>query len=457
MHLSCMSRKMDAPGKKAPKIHESRFHINNTVDREKAFIRWIDEGQITREDADLIGKYLEWRRAKKTLSIGRVTKILFNIKAWRTVIEKPFKQNNLSLIHKGIASLMDDGKYSKNTVYDTVTIIKPFYTWLIEQGHLIFPVSDFPELEREFKDADEDKTPYSQREKRGKIKEASLKAIHGLERPDADMMTKTRADLLTESEIKKMVEACDSTRDRCIIMMLYDGGFRIGEIGKLTWRQIAFDQYGAVVNVDEKTGTPRYVRLLASAPYIAKWKDDYPFDPTGDNLVFVSHQKKPLGYNTIYRQIRRIAERAGIRTKVHPHIFRHSRVTALMEKKIPESIIKKMMWGSLTSDMLARYGHLVSTSTDDALLESAGIRRTERKEDNALAPRQCPVCHLINAPTSRFCSQCGTSLTEEARETVETATATIKAALPKDQKKAVLAGMTKDEILELLAEAAGEK
>jgi ribosomal protein L37AE/L43A len=91
-----------------------------------------------------------------------------------------------------------------------------------------------------------------------------------------------------------------------------------------------------------------------------------------------------------------------------------------MEKKIPESIIKKMMWGSLTSDMLATYGHLVSTSTDDALLESAGIKRSERIEDNALAPRQCPACHLINGPTSRFCSQCGTSLTEEAKEQVMT-------------------------------------
>jgi hypothetical protein len=170
--------------------------------------------------------------------------------------------------------------------------------------------------------------------------------------------------------------------------------------------------------VDEKTGKPRYVRLLSASPYIAKWKDDYPFDPSGDNLVFISHQKKPIAYNALYRQIRRIAERAGIKTKVHPHIFRHTRITNLMEKKIPESIIKKMMWGSLTSDMLATYGHLVSTSTDDALLESAGIKRTERIEDNALAPRQCPACHLINGPTQRFCGNCGTSLTEEARATL---------------------------------------
>lgn len=414
-------------GKKAPRIHESRFHTNNTVDREKAFTRWIEKGEITARDAEFIQKYLEKRRADKTLSAGRVSKLFYNIKAWRRVIGKPFAENTLSDIHRGIANLIDGGEYAKNTVYDTVTIIKPFYEWLITQGHLTFPISDFPELEKEFRESEEDGNPYSPREKRGKIKELSLASIHGLERPDADMMTKTRADLLTESEIKKMIEACESTRDRAMLMMLYDGGFRIGELGKLTWRQIDFDQYGVVVNVDEKTGKPRYVRLLSASPYIAKWKDDYPFEPSGDNLVFVSLQKKPISYNSTYRQIRRIAERAGIKTKVHPHIFRHSRVTSLMEKKIPESIIKKMMWGSLTTDMLSRYGHLVSTTTDDALLEAAGIKRADKQEDNALDPRQCPMCHLINGPTSRFCSQCGASLTDEGKVTKDTVSARLDA------------------------------
>jgi integrase len=410
-----MATKTIQAKKKAPKLSESQFHINNTSNGIKALERWGEKGQITEEDKQFLIDYLDWRRGEKQLSQGRVNKIMYTIHAWRQFV-KPFKENTLKEIHKALAALMDS-KYSKNHVYDTVTIIKPFYGWLIEQGHLSFPETDFPKLVKEFKEAEEDGKPFTDREKRNKLQEASLSAIGKIKRPDQDLMTKTRADLLTEDEIKKMVEVCESSRDRCVLMMLYDGGFRIGELGKLTWNQIAFDQYGATVNVDEKTGKPRYVRLLSASPYIAKWKDDYPFDPIGDNLVFISHQKKPIAYNAMYRQIRRIADRAGIKTKVHPHIFRHSRITNLMEKHIPESIIKKMMWGSLTSDMLATYGHLVSTSTDDALLESAGIKRSERVDDNALAPRQCPICHLINGPTSRFCSSCGHSLTQEAAAT----------------------------------------
>ena len=76
-----------------------------------------------------------------------------------------------------------------------------------------------------------------------------------------------------------------------------------------------------------------------------------------------------------------------------------------------------MMWGSLTTDMFACYAHLSNRSIDDALLEQAGIKRPEKDDKSeVLAPRQCPVCHLINGPTSRFCGQCGLSLTEEAEK-----------------------------------------
>jgi integrase len=243
------------------------------------------------------------------------------------------------------------------------------------------------------------------------------KDILRLKRPKRDLMTKTVADILTEEEIKKLVEACESTRDRALLMMLYDGGFRIGELGKLTWGQVSFDNYGVIVNVDEKTGKPRYVRLLAASPYLAKWKDDYPFDPVGNNLVFITHQKRAIEYNAVYRQLKRIAERTDVKKNIHPHIFRHTRITNLIEKGIPESVIKTMMWGSLTTDMFACYAHLTNRSVDDALLEQAGIKRTEKEEKKeVLAPRQCPSCHLINGPTSRFCNQCGRSLTEEAEE-----------------------------------------
>ena len=390
-----MVPKQNTTAKKAPTLKDSRFHTNNTSQSIKALQRYQEKGIITEDDAHLIDEYLVKRKANKDLSQGRVTKILWTLLSWRRFVP-PFRQNTITDLYKGIDAVKHGtqkgpGKssepYSKNFVYDTITIIKPFYLWMIEASYSTLKEKD----------------------------------ILALKRPKQDLMTKTVADILTEEEIKKMVQTCESTRDRAILMMLYDGGFRIGELGKLTWGQISFDSYGVVINVDEKTGKPRYVRLIAATPYLAKWKDDYPFEPTGNNLVFTSHQKKAIEYNTIYRQIRRIAERAGIQKNVHPHIFRHTRITNMIEKGIPESVIKTMMWGSLTTDMFACYAHLSNRSIDDALLEQSGIKRAE-KDDTAevLAPRQCPACHVINGPTSRYCGQCGLSLTEEAEKEEKT-------------------------------------
>jgi len=386
-----MVPKQNTTAKKAPTLKDSRFHNNNTSQSIKALQRYQEKGIITPDDAYLIDEYLVKRKADKDLSPGRVTKILWTLLSWRRFVP-PFRQNTITDLYKGLDAMKTGTQkgtghstepYSKNFVYDTVTIVKPFYLWMIEAGY-------------------------------SRLKE---KDILALKRPKRDLMTKTVADILTEEEIKKMVLTSESTRDRAIIMMLYDGGFRIGELGKLTWGQLSFDSYGVVINVDEKTGKPRYVRLIAATPYLAKWKDDYPFEPTGNNLVFTSLQKKAIEYNAIYRQIRRIAERAGIQKNVHPHIFRHTRITNMMEKRIPESVIKLMMWGSLTTDMFACYAHLSNQSIDDALLGQAGIKRPERDDKaEVLAPRQCPVCHLINGPTSRFCGQCGLSLTEEAEK-----------------------------------------
>jgi integrase len=55
-----------------------------------------------------------------------------------------------------------------------------------------------------------------------------------------------------------MVGACTRNSDRAIIMMLYECGFRIGEIGGVKW--------GVIASVNFKTGKPRYVHHVPRGP-----------------------------------------------------------------------------------------------------------------------------------------------------------------------------------------------
>ena len=67
-----------------------------------------------------------------------------------------------------------------------------------------------------------------------------------------------------------------------MLMMLYEGGFRIGEIGDLKWSDITFADQVVKIETTFKTGKKRNIALIASREYLAAWKSDYPFDPDGE-------------------------------------------------------------------------------------------------------------------------------------------------------------------------------
>ena len=225
-------------------------------------------------------------------------------------------------------------------------------------------------------------------------------------------MTKTAEQMLTEDEIRSMIDFCQNSRDRALIAVLYEGGFRIEEIGQITWGQVKFDEYGLVLNVNEKTSRPRYVRLVSATQYLIAWKNDYPYEVTGDALVFLSYQHMPLEYAAIAAQLKKIGKRAGIRKRITPHIFRHSRITHMLQKGYNESIIKKVMWGNINTTMFETYVHLTDSDIDNEILEKQGIHKRETKPSQSMKARQCINCNTINAPTHQFCSLCGEPLTK---------------------------------------------
>jgi site-specific recombinase XerC len=61
-------------------------------------------------------------------------------------------------------------------------------------------------------------------------------------------------ELLTEEEIKSIIEKCNNLRDRALMSVLSESGCRISEIGTLKVKHISFEEYGARLTVNGKTG-----------------------------------------------------------------------------------------------------------------------------------------------------------------------------------------------------------
>jgi len=232
-------------------------------------------------------------------------------------------------------------------------------------------------------------------------------------------MSTTVEDLLTEQEILDMIDACMNSRDRAYIGVSYEGAFRAIEMATLEWQQVKFDSFGAVINTNKKTEKPRYVRLVSSVPLLAAWRKDYPFESTGENLVFITFQHLPLEHGQTALQLKKIARRAGITKRMHAHLFRHSRVTHLLQQGCSESVVKQMCWGSQSTKMLGNYAHLSSSDVDSEILRLHGIKRPEESGKSLMVATQCRNCQAICEPGVRYCGTCGMPLSVKEERTLE--------------------------------------
>jgi integrase/recombinase XerD len=374
----------------APTQHDRPFHQIKPYYASASIEHGLNDGRLIEDDVHLINEYIAELQASQGIGDIRVLKITSHLVNWRRFIG-PYRTNTIADIYGGIAVLKtansQRGKpFKQNSLHDYVLFIKRFYLWLIENGY-----SDVPKVK-----------------------------IQKIKPPRVERNTKLPEQLLSKSDVNSIIQACYSSRDRALVALLYESGCRIGELARLSWERLQFDKYGVVLTIeDTKCHQQRYVRLVMALPYISSWRNDYPHTPEGNALVFITKQNTPLAHGTVYQLLFKLGVRAGIKKRVTPHLFRHSRITHLINEGMKESVIKLMMWGNINTDMFATYAHITGKDIDNEVLRQYGIAQEEEQEQDALEPIQCTNCQTINAPNTNYCAMCGLSLSEEAIEIQE--------------------------------------
>ena len=278
-----------------------------------------------------------------------------------------------------------------NSSYDNKKILKIFFRW-------------FKLGSREFKDVGDPE----------ETKKVKLKRVK-------DMIV--RESLIDERDFANLISNCgENLRDRAFIDIHYEAGTRPGEILSLKIKHVKFDQYGAVIHVDGKTG-PRPIRLVKSTPNLAAWYDAHPNkgDPEAPLWILVDPKfyGKPMTYASASQMLYRICKKAKITKRVTLNLFRHSEATRSANFMTEVQMRKRHGWSN-TSRMPWKYVHLVNSDVDDAIFKHLGIKK-EDEQDKTL-PKICHICKMPNSYQSTICSKCGkvldleTALKEEERE-----------------------------------------
>jgi len=218
-----------------------------------------------------------------------------------------------------------------------------------------------------------------------------------------------RNKLLTENDIQTLLNHSCNLRDKALVSILWESGCRIGEIATLHVRNITFDEYGAVLQVNGKTG-PRQVRIVNAASHLTLWLNTHPSRDDTDAPIWINlgqvNRHQQMDYPAIRKMLERLFDKAGIKKPSNPHIFRHSRAT-FMANHLTEFQMNHYFGWVQGSNMPSTYVHLSGKDLEAALLRANGVHIEKTQQEALLKPQTCPKCQLINSHDNKFCTRCG--------------------------------------------------
>lgn len=182
---------------------------------------------------------------------------------------------------------------------------------------------------------------------------------------------KTRRHLpsvLSFDEIEKIMAEIDvraplGLRDRAMFELLYACGLRISELLSLPVREIYFKEGFLRV-----FGKGSKERLVPAADRALQWVRNYldrgrpALDKyrNSEGVIFLNVRGNPLSRMGFWKILRGYAQKSGIRKEIHPHTFRHSFATHLLEGGADLRAVQEML-GHADISTTQIYTHLDRT------------------------------------------------------------------------------------------------
>ncbi|AYC29342.1 site-specific tyrosine recombinase XerD [Paenisporosarcina cavernae] len=185
-------------------------------------------------------------------------------------------------------------------------------------------------------------------------------------------MEKTLPKILSLDEIDMLLtmpnrEKAIGKRDLAILELLYGTGMRISECIELSMEDIHLSM--GFVRVFGKGGKERIIPLgnkaiAACEDYLLHARGEFQLNATKSNHFFLNHLGNSLTRQGIGKILKEYAKKAGIKTDITPHIFRHSFATHLIENGADLRAVQEML-GHADISTTQIYTHVSKTRLKD--------------------------------------------------------------------------------------------
>jgi integrase/recombinase XerD len=172
-----------------------------------------------------------------------------------------------------------------------------------------------------------------------------------VERLSSPKLSKNLPVVLTVDEINSIIDLPDTSnklglRDKSLLELLYACGTRVTEIINLKISDLFFKE--EIIRVFGKGSKERVVPIGSSAIH---WVEEYLLKSRpllekklkSENIVFLNSRGMKLSRMGVWKIINRYTTQSGVKREVHPHTFRHSFATHLLEGGADLRAVQEML------------------------------------------------------------------------------------------------------------------
>lgn len=225
-------------------------------------------------------------------SMRTITRYMDQIKMMMTWTQKPLRDMRAEDIRYYLAVYQQKRGTCNNTLDGMRRCICAFYSWCEYAGYI-------------------DKSPAR------RIKQIKHKVV--------------QEPALTQGEIEQAMLNCRCLRDKAIISFMYETGARVSEVAAVKISDIDFRE--RTVLLHGKGDKDRIAMFTDRAElYLRKYLENR--DQCSDRLFVSKYKNQPLSAHGIESIVHKLGERSGIE-RLHPHRFRVSRITHLIDRGMP--------------------------------------------------------------------------------------------------------------------------
>lgn len=168
---------------------------------------------------------------------------------------------------------------------------------------------------------------------------------------DTPKKAQTLPKILSASEVEKLIETPDTAsklglRDRAILEVMYATGLRVSEMTNLKMDDLHLSM--GLIQTKGKGDKERIIPIGDTAiswleKYVSYSRSKLEIRGQPSEYVFLNHRGKKLTRQGVWKNLKAMVTKAGIKKDVTPHTLRHSFATHLLENGADLRVVQELL------------------------------------------------------------------------------------------------------------------